>query len=201
MGTYGQDNTKVFLWKLWWRWNCEYLAQRIFLYLQHNSTEGMYVCVHVQTSIVSIQTLCWFLIFIYCMTGNIDVELNLMVGEITHVWPNFIPFYALKTLNAYTLISKCVFQIARLLWHVPLDLQVSRLTKVSADLAYESFVTKYVWLTVNESRWTEMVINLCVECSLIPMIDSSIYHRDKDTLFVSFLLHKLPFIKLLTYII
>ena len=120
-------------WKLWWRWNCEYLAQRIFLRLQHNSTEGMYVCVHVQTSIVSIQTLCWFLIFIYCMTGNIDVELNLMVGEITHVWPNFIPFYALKTLNAYTLISKCVFQIARLLWHVPLDLQVSRLTKVSVS--------------------------------------------------------------------
>ena len=36
-------------------------------------------------------------------------------------------------------------------------------TNVPADLAYKSFVTKYAWL--NETRWIEMVINLCVECS------------------------------------
>ena len=53
-----------------------------------------------------------------------------------------------------------------------------RLTKVSDDLGYEGFVAKRSRLS--EARWTEMVINLCVECSLIPMIDSSIQHHDRD---------------------
>ena len=30
MSTYGQDNVKIFPQKLWWRWNHEYLGQRIF---------------------------------------------------------------------------------------------------------------------------------------------------------------------------
>ena len=49
---------------------------------------------------------------------NIDVELNLAVGKINFVLPNFIPLtlvLALKTLNAYTLISKHIFQIAQIL--------------------------------------------------------------------------------------
>ena len=45
-----------------------------------------------------------------------------------------------------------------------------------------------------------MVINLC-RMLLIPKLDSLIHHRDKDTLFASCLLHKLPLIRLHAYII
>ena len=65
----------------------------------------------------------------------------------------------------------------------------------SADLAYETFITKCAWL--NEPRCTEM-INLCGECFLIPTIDSSIHH-DEDTLFTICLLPKFSFIRLCVY--
>ena len=35
MSTYGQGNVKIYPRKLRWRWNCEYLAQRIFPSLQY----------------------------------------------------------------------------------------------------------------------------------------------------------------------
>ena len=72
-------------------------------------------------------------------------------------------------------------------------------TKVPADLAYEGLITKFAW--IREARWTEMLINLCVECSLILMIDYSIHYHDKDTLFRSCWLHQLPFIRWHAYII
>ena len=64
---------------------------------------------------------------------------------------------------------------------------------MSADLAYKGFVAKCAWLS--ETRWTEAVINACVEIS---MIDCLIHHCDKDTLFAGCILHKLPFIRLRT---
>ena len=68
-----------------------------------------------------------------------------------------------------------------------------KLTKVSADLAHEVVVAKCTFL--REARWTETVINLCIECSLIPMIDSSIHHDDRHSIFTSCLLHQPPFIR------
>ena len=72
-----------------------------------------------------------------------------------------------------------------------------KILRVSADLAYKCIVTECAWLS--EARWTETVINLFVEYSLIPAIDCSIHHRDKDTLFTSCLLHEFPFIRLHAY--
>ena len=46
-----------------------------------------------------------------------------------------------------------------------------------------------------------MVTNLCVECSLISMIDYSIHHCDINTLFRRCWLHRLSFIGLRAYII
>ena len=43
--------------------------------------------------------------------------------------------------------------------------------------------------------------NFLCRMLLIPKIDSMIRHRDKDTLFASYLPHKLPFIRLSAYII
>ena len=41
-------------------------------------------------------------------------------------------------------------------------------TKVQANLAYDGFVAKCALLS--EARWTKIVINYCVECSLISVI-------------------------------
>ena len=43
---YGQGNTKIFPQKLWWCWNREYLAQRIFPRLRHAKTKTN---IHIQS--------------------------------------------------------------------------------------------------------------------------------------------------------
>ena len=56
---------------------------------------------------------------------NNDVELNLTVGKINFVLPNFTPttlVLALNTLNVYTLILKNIFQTAQILLHVSLQI-------------------------------------------------------------------------------
>ena len=48
----------------------------------------------------------------YCMAGSIGMELNLAVGKINCMSPNFVlPTFntCIKTLNAYILILKHVF--------------------------------------------------------------------------------------------
>ena len=56
---------------------------------------------------------------------NIDVELNLTVGKLTLCCQILLRQHlilALNTLNAYTLISKHIFQTAQILLHVPLQI-------------------------------------------------------------------------------
>ena len=43
MSTYGQDNAKVFLWKLWWHWNHEYLAQQILPRLRYTTKSYVFI--------------------------------------------------------------------------------------------------------------------------------------------------------------
>ena len=48
----------------------------------------------------------------HCIAGNNDVELNLAIGDINSMLPNFIlPTFntCIKNLNAYTLILKYAF--------------------------------------------------------------------------------------------
>ena len=53
-----------------------------------------------------------YVINMHCIAGNNDVELNLAIGDINSMLPNFIlPTFntCIKNLNAYTLILKYAF--------------------------------------------------------------------------------------------
>ena len=128
----------------------------------------------------------------------IDVELNLVVGKIKFVLPNFIP----TTFSICNKNSKCLhFNIKvyfsnctnTITWPSPSFLDQSR--------CQLTLHMKVLLLSVLEARWTKMVINLCVEFSLISMIDCSIHHCDKNTLFRRCWLHRLSFIRLCAYIV
>ena len=79
------------------------------------------------------------------------MELNFAVGKINFVLPNFIQSTfntCIKTLNACTLILKHIFEE-----HKYYNMSLYKFsrsinsTKVSADLAYEGFITKFGWLS------------------------------------------------------
>ena len=75
---------------------------------------------------------------LYQIAENIDMKLNFMVGKINHVSLNFIlPIFntSIKTLNAYTLMSKHVFRIARLQYYVPIHIQVFKMNNSTKETA------------------------------------------------------------------
>ena len=117
------------------------------------------------------------------------MELKLVVGDINHVLPNFIPstFNTCIKSSEHFIIIVCFLNSTITIMCPSISFKT---TKASDDLVYECLSTKCSGLSEP---------NICVECSLIPTIDSPMHHCDKDTLFRSCLLYKLPFIRLHAY--
>ena len=116
------------------------------------------------------------LLLCYHMAGNIGIELNLVVGEINHALPNFIPptfnTCIKKILNTYTSNIKVCYLNSTITITCPST--SFTINKGASWPCLRSFVAKCAWLC--ETKWTEPVINFCVECSLIPTILCSIHN-------------------------